>query len=259
MKTEYLTASQENADNTGANVDFAATAPQAGDTLATLFAKLLQAHTSGQVSGLTLTPSVLTGTYDDGFTGSSLGAKWSRQGLVSGDHTYQTGGGSWMTMNIAAGATGSIARSINQAWTSTTNATITCRIAHQQIGSAYPMFGPFFTDSSGNGIGMTVYNNTSSIMMTTLASWVYSASPVNVTFGLPNYNLITPPHGLWFKLRKAGTTYYASFSFDGMFWGPEVSTANATAMTRIGLGLFLRAGGGSDYGAKMHFDFFKVE
>lgn len=206
-----------------------------------------------------LRPSSFAGTYDDDFTAASLDAKWTRQGLVSGDHTYQTGGGSWMTMDIPAGTTGSIARLIHQSWSSTTNATITCRIIHHQIGSAYPMFGPFFTDNSGNGIGVTLYNNTTGIIISTLSGWIYSSGALSVVYNIPNYNLLTPPTGLWMKLRKASTTYYACFSVDGIQWGPEVSVVNATAMTKVGLGLFLRAGGGSDYGAKMHFDFFKVE
>lgn len=255
-------------DETGTGAAVFATSP-------TLVTPILGTPTSGTLTNCTipasgistgyisddriypLRPSSFAGTYDDDFTGSSLDAKWSRQGLSSGDHTYQTGNGSWMSMSIAAGTTGALARSIYQTWTPA-DSTITCRLIYQQIGSAYPMMGPFIVDSSGNGVGVTLYNNASSFCIATLASWVFSSFALYVTMGLPAHNIATGATGIWFKLRKSGTTYYASVSYDGIFWGPEVSAVNATTMSRVGMGTFFRAGGASDYGAMQHFDFFKI-
>lgn len=204
-----------------------------------------------------LRPSSFAGTYDDDFTGSSLDAKWSRQGLVSGDHTYQTANGSWMSMSIAAGATGVIARSIHQTWTPA-DATILCRLSYSQIGSAYPMMGPFITDASGNGVGVTIYNNGSSFAICVLSGWVFASFALYIAMGLPSHNIATAAGGIWFKLRKSGTTYYAAYSPDGHFWSPEVSAVNATTMTKVGMGTFYRAPGATDYGAYQHFDFFKI-
>lgn len=204
-----------------------------------------------------LRPSSFDGPYDDDFTGSSLDAKWSRQGLVSGDHTYQTANGSWMSMSIAAGATGVIARSIHQTWTPA-DATILCRLSYSQIGSAYPMMGPFITDASGNGVGVTIYNNGTSFAICVLSGWVFASFALYIAMGLPSHNIATAAGGIWFKLRKSGTTYYAAYSPDGHFWSPEVSAVNATTMTKVGMGTFYRAPGAADYGAYQHFDFFKI-
>ncbi|MBP7949022.1 MAG: hypothetical protein KA004_05155 [Verrucomicrobiales bacterium] len=205
-----------------------------------------------------LRPTSFAGPYDDDFTGADLDPKWTRHGLVAGDHTYQTGGGSWTSMNIPAGTVGAgTVRSISQSWTPT-DTNISCRLAYQQVGGPYQMMGPFITDSSGNGIGLTVYNNGLMLAFANLSGWSFNSFRLTATTSLPPYNIATPSTGIWLKLRKSGTTYYGSASYDGLFWGPEISVVIATTMTDVGMGLFSRAANGTDYGAKMHFDFFKV-
>lgn len=206
-----------------------------------------------------LRPTSFAGPYDDDFTGADLDPKWTRHGLVAGDHTYQTGNGSWMSMDIPAGTVGgTVTRTISQSWYPT-DGTIECRIAYQQIGAIYPMMGPFFADASGNGIGLTFYNNGQSVALCDLTSWRFSVfNPIIYMSSIHGFNVMSTAGGIWYKLRRYGTTYYGSVSLDGLFWGPEFSGTNTTAMAAAGMGLFYRAGGGSDYGAKMHFDYFRI-
>lgn len=148
-------------------------------------------------------------------------------------------------MDINAGTATGINRLIHQPWTAVNDAVLITRVASAQLGGGHPMWGPMFADNSGAGVGFTWYSNSSALMLANLTGWRYASTLQFVQFSLADHkNVVTPPGGLWLKLRKSGTSYYGAYSVDGQAWSPETAAGvNATAMTKIGVGLFDRFAG----------------
>jgi len=215
---------------------------------------------AARAAGL-IRPATLHATYGDDFADAALDAKWTRVGLVAGDHSYQTRGGSWM--DVDCGTANSISRLIHQPWTSVSDATVCARIASVQLGGGHPNWGVCFTDNAGNGIGVTWHSNSANFCLIALSAWGWSSYPVLAPFPttVHSQNVITGAGGLWLKLRKSGTNYYAAYSLDGLSWSPEtVAAVNATAMTRCGIGMFWRfAGSAATTAHKLSFDFFNCD
>jgi hypothetical protein len=208
-----------------------------------------------------LIPDDLHATYGDHFTGGSLDAKWTSVNLSGGDFVHGERGGSWLKMAIGTASTGT-PKIIHQPWTSATNAEITVRGSFASIGYSNVMWGPMFTDSSGNGVAAILYNTGSadSLLVASISAWGYATATQNVAVPqYSGYNFLTPGPGLWMRLRKAGTSYFMSISIDGLSWLPECPAGTyATAITRVGVGLVARFNNSAGNPAFLNVDYFNM-
>lgn len=172
----------------------------------------------------------LHATYGDDFTGASLAVKWSRAGnAVSGQESFQVDSDAatptWMRWT--RGATGGW---IYQTAPAGDFTLIGCLGGWNGSGV---MHGPVIVDSAGTGVGATFYSSPSSYLVTSLTTMAY-ASNFAQGAGMTN-----PYDGsrVWLRLRKSGTSYFVSASFDGEKWAPESTALTwAGTPTQIGFG-----------------------
>ena len=170
----------------------------------------------------------------DGFTATSLDAAWSLAGsYVSGDFTF---GDSWIA--CASGRVGNnyVYRTPPGSWT-----TITAKMTGL-TPTAGASFGILAVDNTGAGAGVAAaYNGTpDGTIVGVLAAGVYS-SGVQGSTAVPGS---TVGRGFvhWLRLRKSGTSYFASSSLNGVNWSPESAAAvSAATITRIGFGAWTTA------------------
>lgn len=194
-----------------------------------------------------LTPVSLHATYGDHFAGSSLDAKWSRVGYVSGDETYQAGGGSWLQIaprsggayyyqSAALGTSFSIVARMMTISTTGTSFGISVMNSSGDGGA-----GAMFTSTSDSGLAMRI---TAGSFNTTFAYCASSGAGTVARAGTP----------VWMKLTNASGVFSFSYSLNGLLWSDAASvTPPAFTIARIGFGGF------SGTVTKAAIDFFDVQ
>jgi hypothetical protein len=186
------------------------------------------AASGGGGSAFPLDSGSLNGTYGDHFTGSSLDAKWTRVGYVSGDEQYQTGGGSWLQIDTARTAA-------NYYYQTAPSGDFTVVMKMTLWSNTGVMFGPLILDSSGNGICAAAYNSSDGHYALAVSAGSYGGSFTTVAG--PVFAAAASGRTSWLKLNKTSTNYKASISLDGATWRAWTSTKSfATTPTRIGFG-----------------------
>lgn len=183
-----------------------------------------------------LTPASLHATFGDHFTGASLDAKWTRVGYVSGDETYQAGGGSFL--QIAPRATGNTY--YYQASTGIGSSFSLVGKFIVQSASNTNAFGLLATDASGNGGGVTMY--TSSAPIDGAITMRISGGTFNTTFtqtvvtGAGTVARAGTPY--WLRLNYASGVISCQYSLNGIFWSDTSPTVTPPAFTlaRVGFG-----------------------
>lgn len=172
----------------------------------------------------------LDGTYGDDFTGASLAVKWTRRNTTLGMETYQTGGGSWMTV-LPTGAAAFMG------YTQTAPAgDFEIMVAHTHFNAGSNMMvGPVILDTNGTGVGACWYDD-GTVYQMNITTWAYaSTGQTGAASGLGS------PNGTrhWLTLKKVSTGYTVKFSQDGINWSPYTASATwAGTVAYIGFGRF---------------------
>jgi len=185
----------------------------------------------------------LSGTYGDDFDGASLDGKWTLGAdLVAGDITYQQGDGSQIYINIASNST-STADVIYQTSAPGSDFSVytsmTWWFANAGGGTSNMMFGPGIIDSSGTGVAAVMYQG--AIKTITLTSYKYALQKNAITVVPSGYEHY---RRTWIRLRKSGTDYYASMSWDGINWSAESAAySDAFTVARLIVGCYYNNGG----------------
>lgn len=174
----------------------------------------------------------LHSTYGDHFTGSSLDAKWTRRGsYVSGDEQHQMGGGTWMQVDTP--------RAAGSYWSQTAPSgdfTVVCKIMVGSTGNV--MAGPMVLDSSGNGVGATIYASSEAYYVGVVAAGVFN-STLNANVVTRAYVVGVSMQPVWLKLHKSGTNYRAAMSINGVLWMEWTATiSKVMTVDRIAFGPF---------------------
>lgn len=172
----------------------------------------------------------LHATYGDAFDGAGLDAKWTRQTVTAGEETFGRG---FLELALSAATVG---RGYYQtpAAMFTNGELILGPVAVQEVTLGGHMFGPYFVDNAGNGVGFSVYHDGNAYCWA-IAGWVYSGTGTSLgSYGGLNFRR---GERHWMRLRKAGTSYFGSVAYGGVNWSPETAAqVFATAVTRIGFG-----------------------
>lgn len=192
---------------------------------------------SGGGSTNALTPASLHATYGDHFTGASLDAKWTRVTYVSGDESYQQGGGSWL--KTAARTSGAY---YYQAAPSG-DFTLVMKAAWYAVVGAQ-MFGLICVDNTGAGVAGGWYNGSDDAPIVAHLNAGIAYDSTNVALQSPKSGprgSIIGNSGLacWYKLVRSSNTWKVALSLNGQVWGPETATITSSfTPTRIGFGNF---------------------
>jgi len=104
------------------------------------------------------------------------------------------------------------------------------------------MFGIGILDSSGNGIGFTMYDNAAGADAWAVASYAYSSTLAQNTGDYLSAAQCHAPH--WLAIRRSsGTTWRTRFSTDGASWTTAQASQAATVTNarRIFVGSFFNA------------------
>lgn len=181
--------------------------------------------------GLPLDRASLNATYGDHFTGASLDAKWSRHVQTSGEESYQVGPGA--THLRVAHLTSAVVRYIYQAAPNGTNET--WEVCLETAQGTQQMYVLLMVDSSGNGVGVMLYDNPASCYLINISGHAYLSSLASM--GGPIVSEYRAGARTYLRLRKASGVYYASFSMNGYLYSPEISgTPTAFTPARVGVG-----------------------
>lgn len=174
---------------------------------------------------------IVSATYGDDFTGSSLAAKWTRVGFLSSEETYQTDGGSMMTW---AGTRGSNSYYYQSAPAGDFSAVF----AGKATVSGSTMLGALILDGSGNGVFGGYYNaSPDAPIIGSVSAGAYGGSFVQETGGVGGSTAFNGTTEFWLKVRKSGGNYYLATSTDGSAWlGETTALAWAGTPARIGFG-----------------------
>lgn len=158
-------------------------------------------------------------SFQDDFSGGSLGAGWVRRGVVAGDETW----GANLTVSLAHGE--GYYRELPDGIGS--DFIVEAQI---DLGNHGVMSGPWILNDSGFGVGATLYNNPSGLLVTSISSYDYGSS-----FQSLGVLLVDPVR---FRLTKSGTSYTAAYSTDGGgSWTSETPALTwAGPPTRVGFG-----------------------
>jgi hypothetical protein len=193
-----------------------------------------------------LDPATLHATYGDHFTSSSLDAKWTRVGYVSGDEQHQMGGGTWMQVDVAKGAG-------NYWWQTAPSGDYTIVMAYSVISVASMMFGPMMIDNSGNGVMSAPYSTSDGSYTLGITAVAYNSTAQ--AFNVPTYNPYASGIKVWAKLQKTASGYHSSFSLNGQVWRKTPGLYNTYGGTPTKIGF------GSIYGTpnSVAIDFFDVQ
>lgn len=112
-----------------------------------------------------------------------------------------------------------------------------------EYGSYYnannEMIGPMIVDSTGAGVGASVYNNPNGNYTWGLLAWSYNAS--GPTAG---WTPVSDGRHMWQSLRKSGTSYISRHSDDGATWTATSTLTSSITPAYIGVGRFYSAAGG---------------
>lgn len=183
-----------------------------------------------------LDSTTLHATYGDDFTAGTLDAKWTRRNLTSSDDSIDTSDYGCLITNIPNGSPAG--RGYLQMAPAGDFSIILSLVIWGTNNSANSMFGPMVIDSSGNGIGFSPYDDEKAYIWN-LSSYEYGSTGASMWWTAKDH-FAGQPH--WLRIRKSGTTYYASASRDGRRWSPEISGTWGGTVDRIGFGKFYNAG-----------------
>lgn len=166
----------------------------------------------------------------DHFDGNALSG-WSFAGShVSGDFVV---GNSWATCASPRAAGSYVYQAPPGSWS-----TITARMF--AIGSATGAnFGIIAVDGTGAGVGASAaYQGTpDGTIVGVLVGGAYSSGVQSDASTKGTVAVQGFAH--WLRLRKSGTSYFASSSLNGILWGPETAAAVSSAtIARIGFGVW---------------------
>ena len=190
----------------------------------------------------------LDGTMGDDFTEASLNGRWARRTITSGMESYQQGDGTWLVADIASAT--QQCQYLQTCPSGDWEFIVKMRVSWTR-GSGTPvfMYGMACLDSSGNGKGIVFYTD-QLVYHATIASYVYSS--YNRVMGY-SYSAMSG-HSIWFRVRKSGTTIYASHSEDGDVWSEEFGVTDSATWAEITIGRFLGTASGEQRFAVDRFD-----
>lgn len=173
--------------------------------------------------------TVLHATCGDDFEASSLDARWTARNQAS--ETFQDGGGSWMTYDIT-----NAAADRGQFFQTDPGGDIEIILSFTRYSETGTMFGPMFIDSSGNGLGVSFYNSSSSVFAAQLVNYAYDSSSTSYTLNTNHY--LDGPK-LWTAVKVTSGSYTFRFSTNGYTWSP-ISAISVAGFTRdrIGFGRY---------------------
>lgn len=174
----------------------------------------------------------LDATYGDDLDGAALNGRWTRQTQTSGEESYQDGPRA-SALRIAY-STGAASRYIYQgigslgtSWTFEASASI-------RNGTSC-MTGIHALDSSQNGVGCFLYYSSPAFYLGTIAAGGYSS--IGASVAVDNVSAVSLGQRVWYRMRRSGSVYYASFSIDGETYSAEIScTPSAFTQSRIAFG-----------------------
>ena len=112
------------------------------------------------------------------------------------------------------------------------------------IGQRANMCGVGILDSSGNGVGFSMYDSAQGADMWTVASYAYSSTLAQNTSDYLSADQSHAPH--WLAIRRSSaTTWRTRFSTNGSSWttGQASQSATVTNARRIFIGSFYNAAG----------------
>lgn len=113
----------------------------------------------------------------------------------------------------------------------------------------------FFSDNSGNGTGISVYDTSNGVYLMAIASNAYSSTAATMVTGM-DHDLATSNWPVVLKLKKVGTTLTGSLSFNGGLKWIIATRTDSTTFTRMGI-MGIYTGGGSS--ASLRLGRFNVE
>lgn len=165
--------------------------------------------------------------FQDLFDTGALEAGWSRRNIVTGDETWGSPG---LTTNYNAAGDFYLRAA-------PASGDFTVELQYESKSSGTHMFGPVILTDAGSGRGSTGYNGVPTAVLNALVttySYGSDFSQVGTTALLTGR----------LRLRKAGTSYYTSYSTDGGgSWSAETAAeVFATAPTTVGFGGWLNTG-----------------
>lgn len=189
------------------------------------FGDAIVAEASAGGSGYDLDTYTIDATYGDDFTAASLAGSWTASGFTG--ETFQVGK-KQTYMRVPMSGRGRGDRYLRTAKSG--DWTIACAFIPRFYVDQFPCFGLFVCDSSGNGVAATLYGSTPNSVIGDLIS-TYSSygghyvEPISASVD-PNIGMfyaadVIESRKVWLALRKSGTSYYVSYSFDGEVWSPE--------------------------------------
>lgn len=169
----------------------------------------------------------------DHFEGSALSG-WSFAGShVSGDFVV---GNSWVTCASPRAAGSYVYQAPPGSWS-----TITARMFAAGATSGAD-FGILAVDSTGAGVGAAAayQGGPDGTIAGVLVGGVYSSGVVSDASS--KGTTVVQGFAHWLRLRKSGTSYFASSSLNGLLWNPESPAAVSSAtIARIGFGVWTSA------------------
>lgn len=180
-----------------------------------------------------LDQTTLHSTYGDDFTAGSLDAKWTRRNLTT--ETFQTADDGWLQVSL--GGSGSVDKQYHQ---TAPSGDFEVTLSMTQFSSGIEnMFGPMIIDSSGNGVGVSTYQNLA--VLWNLSAYTYSSYGNQQYFNGSTASTSLGTGGLhhWLRIKKVGTTYTGYFSLDGRQWSNALAGSSVTwsgTVNRIGFG-----------------------
>lgn len=179
----------------------------------------------------------IDGTYGDDFTGSSLGGLWTRRNFTSGAETYQVGPkGTYLRVSMSGRSNGD---GYYQSAAGLPDGTYAAKIF--VWGNVNNNFGIAIYDSSGTGVALSgIYSSPAAVLLMSVTTYTsYGGTFVSPLSSASMYGFIaTPVAPLWLYIRKSGTSYFTSHSFNGETWAPE-SGSLTWAGTPNRMGFFL--------------------
>lgn len=178
----------------------------------------------------------LHGTYGDDFTAAALDAKWSHGGnSAAGQFSFQVDSDAasptWARWTRTGQANGGYIYQTAPAG----DFSLILRHSQQFGTSSAFMTGLVILDTSSNGAAAVIYNGSPlAVLAGSVSGSVYGGTFQSIGLSAAVHTAGVPT---WLRLRKSGTSYFASASFDGEKWMPETpALTSAITVARIGIG-----------------------
>lgn|GEM_PF-1738293 len=147
-----------------------------------------------------LDQTALNGTYGDDFAAASLNARWTRRNVTSGAETYQTGGGSWLTVAIPPTTVD------QQYWQTAPAGDFEIQLTMALNSANTHMYGLGIISTAGTGVCLMPYDNSLSMIFGVLSAYTYASTPAN-DGGTAMTLAYQRGERLWLAIKKVGTAY----------------------------------------------------